>query len=156
MKTVVWAVVAALLASAVGFFVGAAYQKGQEVQTGRAESATGRNDSAGRDAGIEESANEDGSAFGSVTTGTVVAQSATSITIKTADGGSQTVFVSAGTLYSRQEQLTAEGLRIGDRVLVIPPAAAGGISARSVAVVPPGSVFPPPAPEPGSRTEPAF
>ena len=52
---------------------------------------------------------------GSVTTGTILAQDAKSITVKTADGGSKTVFFSANTRYTQQQELTAADLKVGDR-----------------------------------------
>jgi hypothetical protein len=63
------------------------------------------------------------------------------MTVKTADGGSKKVFLSADTRYSQQQQLTAADLKVGDLVLATGQTASGGIDARSVTVVPPGSDF---------------
>ena len=76
-----------------------------------------------------------------MTTGTILAQDATSITVKTADGGSKKVFLSANTRYNQQQQLTAADLKVGDQVMASGQTANGGIDARSITVVPPGSEF---------------
>ena len=145
MKTVIWAVLAALLAGAVGFYVGVTYQKGQS-STGSAARFAGQNGTGntGQGGNGRTSANGQrgfGRAAGSVATGTILAQNATSITVKTGDGGSKTVFISANTRYTRQQQLTAADLKVGDQVLATGQPASGGIDARSITVVQPGSEF---------------
>lgn len=145
MKTVVWAVLAALLAGAVGFYVGVTYQKSQ-TQSALAGRSGGQNGSGVSGRGVNGGAPGNGQGGfgrqgGSVATGTILAQNATSITVKTADGGSKRVFFSANTRYIRQQQLTASDLKVGDQVLATGQPANGGIDARSISVVPPGSDF---------------
>ena len=143
MKTVIAAVLAAVLAGALGFYGGVTYQKTQT------QSAfAGRSGGQGSD-GIPRGMNG-GSAngqrgfnrqAGSVATGTILAQDAKSITVKTADGGSKTVFLSTNTRYNQQQQLTAADLKVGTQVLAAGQPANGGIDARSITVVPAGSDF---------------
>jgi hypothetical protein len=153
MKTVIWAVLAALLAGAAGFYVGVTYQKNQS-QAGIAGRVGGQN-GAGQGGGGRASGNgQRGTSRmgGSVTTGTILAQDATSITVKTSDGGSKKLFLSVQTRYSQQQQLTAADLKVGDQVLVTGQDASGGFDARTVTVVPPGSEFrfgPAAGPQPG-------
>jgi hypothetical protein len=135
MKTVIWAVLAAVLAGALGFYGGVTYQKSQSQAAfaGRAGGAGGPA-GAGGQRGFTRQA-------GSLATGTILAQDAKSITVKTADGGSKTVFLSANTRYTQQQQLTAADLKVGDQVLAAGQPSSGGIDARSITVVPPGSDF---------------
>lgn len=139
MKTVIWAVLAALLAGAAGFYSGVTYQKGQPL-SGMAGRAGGQNGPGQGAVGAPGSGQRrNGRIAGSVTTGTVLAQDATSITVKLGDGGSKKLFISAQTRYSEQQQLTAADLKVGDQVLATGQAASGGIDARSITVLPPGS-----------------
>jgi hypothetical protein len=145
MKTVIWAVLAALLAGAVGFYVGVTYQKSQ-TQPGFAGRSAGQGGARSSGQGGSDGAAGNGQRgfgrqAGSVATGTILAQDAKSITIKTADGGSKTVFFSASTRFTQQQQLTAAALKVGDQVLATGQPASGGIDARSITVVPPGSDF---------------
>jgi hypothetical protein len=131
MKTVIWAVLAAILAGALGFFGGVTYQKAQ-APAGFAGGGGGRN-FAGQGGAGRNGAN--------VTTGSVLAVDAQSITVKSADGGSKTVFVSAQTEVSKQEVLKATDIKVGDQVAAFGQAANGGIDARMVQIVPPGGSF---------------
>ena len=142
MKAVIWAVLAALLAGAAGFYVGVTYQKSQS-PTGVAGRVGGQFGRPGQGnvpvPGTGQRGN--GRIAGSVTTGTVLAQDATSITVKLADGGSKKLFLSEETRYAQQQLLTATDLKVGDQVLATGQAASGGIDARSITVIPPGSEF---------------
>jgi hypothetical protein len=157
MKTVIWAVLAAVLAGALGFYGGVTYQKTQS-QAGFAGRVGGQGGGAGFGPGGNGGPGQGGSGgtggangagggrgfgrqAGSVTTGTILAQDAKSITVKTADGGSKTVFISANTRFSQQKQLTAADLKVGDQVFATGQPASGGIDARSVNLVPPGADF---------------
>jgi hypothetical protein len=51
------------------------------------------------------------------------------------------LFISANTRFSQQQQLTAADLKVGDQVFANGQPASGGIDARSISVVPPGSDF---------------
>jgi len=145
MKTAYWVVLAAVLAGALGFYGGVTYQKSQSQaafagrtggQAGGGAAGRGANDGP---AGFGQRGA--GRMSGSVATGTILALDAKSITVKTADGGSKTLFLSANTRYSQQQQLTAADLKVGDQVLATGEAASAGIDARSISVVPPGSDF---------------
>ena len=129
-NTIIWAVLAAVLFGAVGFYGGVTYQKSQAGSgfAGRGGFAGG----AGRAGGA--------AAGGGITTGTVIAQDATSITVKT-ETGSKTVFVTPQTEVSKQETLTASGIKVGDMVAAFGQAANGGVDARMVQIVPPGGSF---------------
>lgn len=130
MKTAIWVVLAAVLFAAVGFYGGVTYQKTQ-VSSGFAGRAGGFAGGAG--GGARNSAN--------IATGTVIAQDAQSITVKTADGGSKTVFVSGQTRVSKQQVLTSTDIKVGDQVAAFGQAATGGITANTVQIVPPGGSF---------------
>jgi hypothetical protein len=134
MKTAIWVVLAAVLFGAVGFYGGVTYQKSQAPSgfSGRAGGFGGSSSAGG--------AFRNG-AGGNVTTGTVLATDAQSITVKTADGGSKTVFVTSQTQVSKQEVLTAADIKVGDQVAAFGQAANGGIDARMVQIVPPGGSF---------------
>ena len=146
MKTVIWAVLAAVLAGALGFYGGVVYQKSQTQSA-----VSGRMGGQGgfprmpreTPAAPAARAGNRQRAFdrGGVATGTILSQNATSITIKTGDGGSKTVFVTTDTRVSKQDQLTAADLKVGDQVAAMGQSANGGIDARSITVVPPGSDF---------------
>jgi hypothetical protein len=131
-NTVIWVVLAAVLFGAVGFYGGVTYQKSQ-----------GASGFAGRAGGFGGGSASSGArgAAGGVTTGTVLAQDANSITVKTADGGSKTVFVTPQTQVSKQQVLTPADIKVGDMVAAFGAAANGGIDARMVQVVPPGGSF---------------
>jgi len=134
MKTVIWALLAAVLAGALGFFGGVTYQKAQ-VPTGFAGAGAGfARGGAGGAAGA-------GRAWGSVATGTVIAADAQSITLKNASGGSQTVIISAQTEISKQQVLTGSDIKVGDMVAAFGQSGTGGIDARMVQIVPPGGSF---------------
>jgi len=134
MKTAIWVVLAAVLFGAAGFWGGVTYQKTQATSgfAGRAGGAGGFGGAAGG-AGRSNAAN--------VATGTVLSQDAQSVTVKTADGGSKTVFISAQTEISKQTVLTATDIKVGDQVAAFGTAANGGIDARMVQIVPPGGIF---------------
>jgi hypothetical protein len=152
MKTVIWAVLAAVLAGALGFYGGVTYQKAQgpAALAGRAGGprggggfGQGGQGAPGVPGGAAGAGGQRGFGrqAGSVTTGTILAQDAKSITVKTADGGSKTVFISANTRLSEQKQLTAADLKVGDQIFATGQPASGGIDARSINLVPPGSDF---------------
>ena len=131
-NTIIWAVLAAVLFGAVGFYGGVTYQKTQ------ASSGFAGRFGAG---GFGGSGSTGGRAGGNVATGTVIATDANSITVKTAEGGSKTLFVSAQTRISKQTVLTATDVKVGDMVAGFGQTANGGIDARMVQVVPPGGSF---------------
>ena len=130
MKTVIWALLAAVLAGALGFFGGVTYQKAQVPAGfgGGGFARTGGQGGAAR-------------AGGNVATGTVIAADAQSVTVKSATGGSKTVFISAQTEVSKQQVLTAADIKVGDQIAAFGQAANGGIDARMVQIVPPGGSF---------------
>lgn len=144
MKTAIWALLAAVLAGALGFYGGVTYQKSQgpAAFAGRGSGQFGPGAAGQRDAGGMAGGQRGGRLAGSVATGTIMAQDATSITVKTADGGSKTAFISANTRYTQQQQLTAADLKVGDQVMAAGQPANAGIDARSITVVPAGSEFP--------------
>ncbi len=145
MKTAIWAVLAAVLAGALGFYGGVMYQKSQSQAAfaGRMGGRTGAERQNGGGIGGAGSGGQRGFGrqAGSVATGTVLAVDSKSVTVKTADGGSKTVFLSTSTRLTKQEQLTAADLKVGDQVFAAGQPASGGIDARSISVVPPGSDF---------------
>jgi hypothetical protein len=130
-KTILAAVLAAVLAGALGFFGGVTYQKSQ------APSFPGRPGSGG----FNRQGGPGGNFSANVATGTVIAQDATSITVKGANGGSKTVFISAQTEISKQETLTASAIKVGDMVGAFGQAGNGGITATMIQVIPPGGTF---------------
>jgi hypothetical protein len=134
MKTAIWIALAAVLFGAVGFWGGVTYQKAQ-VPSG----FSGRSGAPGGFGGSSSAGAPRGG--GGVTTGTVIAQDASSVTVKTADGGSKTVFVSAQTEVSKQQTLATSDIKVGDQVAAFGQAANGGIDARMVQIVPPGGSF---------------
>ena len=132
-NTIIWAVLAAVLFGAVGFYGGVTYQKSQAASGFSGRFGAGGFGGSGSTGGAR--------AGGGIATGTVIAQDASSITVKTADGGSKTLFVSAQTRISKQEVLTAADVKVGDMVAGFGQAANGGIDARMVQIVPPGGSF---------------
>jgi hypothetical protein len=128
MKNVIWIVLAAVLFGAVGFWGGVTYQKAQSPSSAFADRFGTRGA-----IGARTQAN--------VATGTVMALDATSVTIKTANSGSKTVFVSASTEISKQEVLKATDLKVGDQVGAFGDATNGGITARIIQIIPPGGSF---------------
>jgi hypothetical protein len=137
MKIAISVILAAVLAGALGFYGGVTYQKTQPPAgfAGRGQGFPGQ------DGARPNGQRGMGRQAGSITTGTILAQDTKSITVKTADGGSKTIFLSANTTYGKQEQLTAADLKVGDQIFATGQAASGGIDARSINVVPPGSSF---------------
>ena len=131
-NTIIWVVLAAVLFGAVGFYGGVTYQKSQATSGFAGRFGGG---------GFGGSSSTGGRAAGNIATGTVIAQDATSITVKTAEGGSKTLFVSAQTRISKQQVLTSADIKVGDQVAGFGTAANGGIDARMVQVVPPGGSF---------------
>jgi hypothetical protein len=141
MKTAIWVALAAVLFAAAGFYGGVTYQKAQAPAglAGRFSGGGGFGGAGGLGgAGGAAGARPGGS---NVTTGTVIAQDAQSITVKTSTGGSKTVFVSAQTEISKQQVLTASDVKVGDQVAAFGTAANGGIDARMLQIVPPGGSF---------------
>jgi hypothetical protein len=133
-NTIIWVVLAAVLFGAVGFYGGVTYQQSQ-AGAGFAGRGAGGFGAGGSGTGGA------GRAGANVATGTVIAQDSTSITVKTAEGGSKTLFVSAQTRVSKQTVLTAADIKVGDQVAGFGTAANGGIDARMVQIVPPGGSF---------------
>lgn len=130
MKQVIGIALAAVLFGAVGFWGGVTYQKTQ--------SPSGAGGFSGRFGPPGTNGNRSAA---NVATGTVIAQDASSITVKTAGGGSKTVFISASTDVSKQEVLKGADIKVGDQVGAFGDAANGGINARMVQIVPPGGSF---------------
>ena len=114
MKTAIWVVLAAVLFGAVGFYGGVTYQKSQ-APSGFAGRFGGGAGGFGGPGGAGGSSSAGGARAGAnVTTGTVIAQDSSSITVKGADGGSKTVFVTAQTQVSKQQVLTPADIKVGD------------------------------------------
>ena len=136
MKTAIWVVLAAVLFGAAGFYGGGTYQKSQATSgfAGRFGGGAGGFGGAGGAGGAARSG-------ANITTGTVIAADAQSITVKSASGGSKTLFISAQTEVSKQQVLTATDVKVGDQVAAFGTAANGGIDARMVQIVPPGGSF---------------
>jgi hypothetical protein len=130
-KTIIAAVLAAVLAGALGFFGGVTYQKTQ------APSFAGRSGQGG----FPRQGGANGGLAANVVTGTVIAQDAQSITVKSANGGSKTVFISAQTQIDKQQVLKATDIKVGDEVGAFGQTANGGIDARTVQIIPPGGTF---------------
>jgi hypothetical protein len=136
MKTAIWVVLAAVLFGAAGFYGGVTYQK---AQTSAGFGAGGGGGFAGRFGGGAGGGSFRNSA--NIATGTVIAQDAQSITVKTSGGGSKTLFISPQTQVSKQQVLTTADIKVGDEVAAFGQAANGGIDARMVQIVPPGGSF---------------
>jgi hypothetical protein len=154
-KTVITGVLCAVLAGALGFWGGVTYQKNQTPSFGGG--------TAGGDGTFQPPAGFDPSQMpggpgaqggqggtggngarrmaGGVATGTVLAADSKSITLKIASGGSKTVYLTADTRISKQETLTASQIKVGENVMAVGQSASGGITARSVQVVPEGADF---------------
>jgi hypothetical protein len=130
-KTIIAAVLAAVLAGALGFFGGVTYQKTQVPSFGGRPGAAGFSRTGG---GARDFA-------ANVATGTVIAQDASSITVKSADGGSKTVFLSDQTEISKQQVLKPTDIKVGDQVGAFGQAATGGINATVLQIIPPGGTF---------------
>jgi hypothetical protein len=126
----IWIVLAAVLFGAVGFYGGVTYQK--------AQAPAGFAGGPGNFRGQGRVGGQNGA---NVATGTVIATDAQSITVKSADGGSKIVYVSAQTEVSKQTVLTAADIKVNDQVAAFGQAANGGIDARMVQIVPPGGSF---------------
>lgn len=145
MKTAIWVVLAAVLFGAVGFWGGVTYQKAQAPAGFAARFGGGSGGAGGGFPGAGGGAGGNAAARGvagaNIATGTVIAQDAQSITVKSADGGSKTVFLSGQTQISKQQVLTATDIKVGDQVAAFGQSANGGIDARMVQIVPPGGSF---------------
>ena len=149
MKTVMWAVLAAVLAGAVGFYGGVTYQKAQSPSgfarqgggTGQGGFGGGQGGGSGTAGGQRGQGGPGGAGrfpAGGIATGTVMAQDATSITVKLATGGSKTVYVDANTRVGQQTELKVTDVKVGDTVAAMGQPSNGGIQARSITIVPPG------------------
>lgn len=142
MKTVVWALLAAVLAGALGFYGGVTYQKSQAPSfAGRTGGGFGGSGGATGGGGFNRGAGGAGRLAGNIATGTVISQDSSSITVKTANGSSKTVFVSSQTQVSKQQELTPADIKVGDVIAAFGQSANGGIDARMVQIVPPGGSF---------------
>jgi hypothetical protein len=145
MKIAITAVLAAVLAGALGFFGGVTYQKAQTPSFAGRTGDGNFTPPAGFTPG-QGGANRQGGAgrfAGGIATGTVLAADSKSITVKVESGGSKTVYISSTTNFGKQEALTAADIKVGDNVMAVGQASSGGITARSVQVVPPGTDFRP-------------
>jgi hypothetical protein len=143
MKTAIWAVLAAVLFGALGFWGGVTYQKAQAPSAsfaGRFGGGAGGFGSSSN-GGSRSAGGVRGANAANVATGTVISEDAQSITVKTADGGSKTLFVSSQTEISKQQVLTTSDIKVGDQIAAFGQAANGGIDARMVQIVPPGGSF---------------
>jgi hypothetical protein len=130
-KTIIAAVLAAVLAGALGFFGGVTYQKSQAPSFGGAGGFGGRG-------GFNRAGGPGGA---NIATGTVIAQDASSITVKGGDGGSKTIFFSATTSVSKQQVLKPTDVKVGDEIGAFGQAANGGITATMIQIIPPGGTF---------------
>jgi hypothetical protein len=149
MKTVITGVLCAVLAGALGFWGGVTYQKNQTPSLAGATARGNFQPPAGFVPGQMQggpnaqggtgNAQDNARRFaGGVATGTVLAADSKSITLKIASGGSKTVYLSADTQISQQETLTASQINVGDNVAAVGESTSGGITARSVQIVPEG------------------
>jgi hypothetical protein len=138
MKIALAAVLAAVLAGALGFYGGVTYQKSQTQSPFAGRSGGQGGPMQGNRANGQRGAGRFG---GNMTTGTVIAQDGKSVTIKLADGGSKALFVSSTTEISQQQVLTTTDIKVGDQVAAFGQQATGGIDARMIQVVPPGGSF---------------
>lgn len=142
MKTVITGVLAALLAGALGFWGGVQYQKAQSPSF--SSNFRNGNFAGGGNFSGQVPNGQQGSArrfAGGVTTGTVLAIDSASITVKSATGGSKTVYISSTTNFGKQETIKVTDIKVGDNVMAVGQSSSGGITARSVQVVPPGTDF---------------
>lgn len=72
-------------------------------------------------------------------TGTVLSADASSVTVKLASGGSQTIYLAPTTRMTRSQDATASDLKAGENVIVTGQADSGGqVTARSIQIVPAG------------------
>jgi hypothetical protein len=143
MKIAIAALLAAVLAGAAGFYGGVTFQKTQTPAgfAGRGTFPGGRGgDGQGFPGGMRGGGRFPG---GSAATGTVLAQDASSITVKLATGGAKTVIIDSNTRITRMDTLTLADLKVGDPVAAFGADSGGVITARSVQVLPPGGDFRP-------------
>jgi hypothetical protein len=146
MKTVMWALLAAVLAGALGFYGGVTYQKAQAPSFSRgagtgglAGGGSGQGGFGGGQGGGNGRAGGAGRiAAGGIATGTVIAQDSSSITVKLPSGGSKTVYVDANTRVSQQTELKITDVKVGDNVAAVGTPSNGGVQARSVTIAAPG------------------
>ncbi len=155
MKTVITGVLCAVLAGALGFWGGVTYQKNQTPTLASARGNGNSGPPAGFDpsqmpgggqmpgAGGQSGQNNARQFAGGLATGTVLAADSTSITLKIASGGSKTVYLNSDTRVSKQETLQPSDIKVGDNVAAMGQSTNGGITARSVQIVPEGSDFRP-------------
>lgn len=151
-KTIVTGVLCAVLAGALGFWGGVTYQKNQTPAATALRGQVGGNfqPPAGFDPsqmpggpGGQNGQNGARRLAGNAATGTVLSADSKSITLKVASGGSKTVYVSSSTQISKQETLTVSAIKVGDSVMAVGESSNGGITARSVRIVPEGGDFRP-------------
>jgi len=144
MKTVMWVLLAAILAGAVGFYGGVTYQKTQATNGFARGGGPGPGGFGGGQGGSGTAGGQRGQGgagrfgAGGIATGTVIAQDATSITVKLASGGSKTVYVAADTRVGQQTELKITDVKVGDNVAAMGQPSNGGIQARTITIVPPG------------------
>ena len=145
MKTVLWVVLAAVLAGAVGFYGGVTYQKAQTPTftrgagfAGGAGGPGGGGFGGGSSAGGGQGGQGRRFAAGGIATGTVIAQDTSSVTVKLANGGSKTVYVDTNTRVAQSTELKVTDLKVGDSVVAVGTPSNGGIQARSITVAPAG------------------
>ncbi len=164
MKTVITGVLCAVLAGALGFWGGVTYQKNQTPAASALRGASsggtgasGMQPPAGFDpgqmppgaAGMPGAGSPNGSSgsarrfAGGVATGTVLTAGGDSITLKVASGGSKTVYLSSTTRVVEQQVLKASDIKVGDSVMAMGESSNGGITARTVQIVPEGADFRP-------------
>jgi len=148
MKTVVWALLAAVLAGAVGFYGGVTYQKAQTPSFSRGAGGGGfaggsggggfGGGTGGSGAGARGAGGGGRFAAGGIATGTVIAQDSSSVTVKLENGGSKTVYVDSNTRVAQSTELKITDLKVGDNVAAVGTPNNGGIQARSITVAPAG------------------
>ena len=138
-KTVVFAIVIAVVFAAAGFFGGTLYQKSQTVRPGR--------NFGGIAGGIGNSESQAANAMrrsgglqGGFTSGDIVAKDNNSITLKLRDGSTRIIFYSSSTQISKQASGTVDDLAVGSSVMVTGTANSdGSVNAQNISLRPTSS-----------------
>jgi hypothetical protein len=131
-KNLIILIVAIIVAGGVGFFGGMQFQK----STGAKVAATGFNragltgTAAGQRTGTRNTANASG-----FTSGQILAKTDNSLTIKSATGGSEIVFLAASSQIMQSSTTTIASLNVGQNVMVTGTTNSDGtITAKTVQV----------------------
>jgi hypothetical protein len=138
------AAAAVVILMGASFWGGMAYAKHASPMRGNFQFGMGNSTFVRGGAGGFSGPGMGGRTAGSITSGQVLSQDASSITLKLMDGGTKIVLLSASTTVSKTEQGSASDLAPGTNVFVTgTPNSDGSITAQTVQLRPAG--------EPGAR-----